>query len=229
MLGVFMSFPLTPISLIWPPSDSCIEYEWVPRGWLVDWFKREVTTGFPSSAAQPMDVADSDDVLEVTPSGDCVSTNGSMSGSRQALHGSGSGACVEDAVELDDDASDTAKKEDEVQHVPPASSASAKLGPPDLDVSPLLCKHGRLAPLQVDQARLVPSAAVDWAVSHGGCKAVKRLEVSDSHALLLALCHVPWFANPSSCPFLHGRRHMSMGRVLAAYKKPLRSNGSASS
>lgn len=171
---------------IWPPSDSCIEYEWVPRGWLADWFKREVTTGFPSSAVQPMDVADNDDVLEVTPRGDCVSANGSMPGSRQALHGSGSGACVEDAVELDDDASDTAKKEDEVQHVPPASSASAKLGPPDLDVSPLLCKHGRLAPLQVDQARLVPSAAVDWAVSHGGCKAVKRLEVSDSHALLLA-------------------------------------------
>jgi hypothetical protein len=130
-----------------------------------------------------MNVAENDDVLEVTPSGDRVSANGPMRGSQQLVQGSGSGACLEDAVELDDD---TLKNEEGGQCVPSASPASAKLGPPDLDVSPLLCKHGRLAPLQVDQARLVPSAAVDWAVSHGGCKAIRRLEVSDIHGLLLA-------------------------------------------
>lgn len=59
---------------------------------------------------------------------------------------------------------------------------TAQAGPPPLDVSSLMCPHGKLAPLQVDNTVLIPRTAVDWVQNNTACIIKQRFNGSAAEA-----------------------------------------------
>eukprot|EP00045_Choanoeca_perplexa_P016636 m.226627 g.226627 ORF g.226627 m.226627 type:complete len:1419 (-) comp17314_c1_seq1:82-4338(-) len=191
-----------------PELRSNQDLEWVPKSWLLSWFKQdihfpvakvELPTATPAMAQDDEIIAVEDDDLEeakrLSEADQAKADKENEDLTRATANSLNSKGSSEPEPSLDmevitlDDSQPATETNDLIiltespakdgplkaasEPKPPLGKLKSKADDrvwsevPALDVSPLLCEHGRIHPDRVDKARLIPRTVVQEAVERG--------------------------------------------------------------